>query len=229
MRLKTKAELEAEEVAKIRSKKRQWDTSKLAIIYIRQSTEVQTRRNRESRGGQSVDLVDMAIGEYQWPEMNIYPIDENLLDRERGEYTGGAIATGFMLDEERRHFVPLSEWRDVVRWLTHRFRELDADLAALNGEEIQREKREVRFAQEGTKREGLLSGLRTNGKPVAIVDAALEQRLEEKLRQLNIHAEIAQELGGSPEHGAQAVLNHVEKLRNILQHWEICAGVLQTC
>jgi len=453
MRLKTRAEIEAEEAAKIRSKKRQWDTSKLAIIYIRQSREVQTRRNRESRGGQSVDLVDMAVREYQWPERNIYPIDENLLDKfgnqldkprnasgrldttfraglrtaeeliaqdlvgavfvqniarlfrdpeqinppqfaalckqhhcvvitpdaeydfnskyddyddfleeardaagylktlaktmhrgkhrkgERGEYSGGAIATGFMLDEERRHFVPMPEWCDVVKWLTRRYRELDADLAALfseirgkpifpplpddfdisrigrvqlrpvpggytiaarrslidlltnvvnighavyrgkivkydahpaivdredfqfaiehlgstdlDGEEIQREKREVRFPQEGTKREGLLSGLRSNGKsvvtspqgnvhvhqteehiwyvirntrtlrssqrvssiPLDIVDAELEKRLAEKLRELNINAEVERELNGSPEHGAQAVLNHVERLK----------------
>ena len=249
MKLKSKSELAAEEAAKIRQKRRQWDTSKLAIVYIRQSTKAQAHKNKESRDEQSIDLVELAVEQYEWPERNIYPIDENLLDKRgnkvqkfrsasgridkhlraglriaeelikadkvgavfvrdiarlfrdpdminppqfavlcrdhhvviitpsrefdfnatartdfkdfieeaedaagyfrtigrnlqngkerkgmRGDYAGHAVPTGLMLDEKRKGYMPNPHWCETVRWLTHRFRELDADLSALRNE-----------------------------------------------------------------------------------------------
>ena len=52
----------------------------------------------------------------------------------RGEYVGSAIPTGFMLDDHRRGYVPNPVWCDVVAQLTRRYRELEADIAALHNE-----------------------------------------------------------------------------------------------
>ena len=255
----------------------------------------------------------------------------------RGEYIGGAIPVGLMLDEERKWYIPNPYWCDTVSWLTRRFRELEADLTALcneirgvaifdelpedeefrkrvgqiqlrkvqggytvasraslvgmltnpanigvrvykgkivpgvthtaivdrddfnfalshlgainlDGNEIEREKRAKRFTQAGTKREGLLAGVRNDGRPVVTstqgnvyvfqntaytiknyhdlshspyiasialetVDTAVSTILEEKLRTLVFHAEVEKDLGGEPQHGAQAILNHVAALR----------------
>src|SRR5207244_2444001 len=120
----------------------------------------------------------------------------------------------------------------------------------LNGDAIERETRAMRFTR-GQRREGLLAGVRADGRPVITssqggvyvfqiggkatysikdnrslstnphrgsisvntVDNAVSQRLEEKLHTLVFHASIEKELGGNPQCGAQAVLDHIASLR----------------
>jgi Resolvase, N terminal domain len=234
----------------------------------------------------------------------------------RGGYVGHSVPTGLMLDENRENYVPNPLWCETVKQLTRRFRELDADIAALRneihdvpifcelpddiksrvgriqlyplkdgytiagreslglllinpanighkvykgrivkwdahpaivdredydfalahlgyidleGNVIEREKRTRRYTQ-GQRREGLLAGVRENGKPVVtspqgnvyvfqirgrtaytvrsngynatysgsididIVDAAISQRLEDRLHDLVYHAEESEGL-----------------------------------
>jgi DNA invertase Pin-like site-specific DNA recombinase len=52
----------------------------------------------------------------------------------RGKYSGHAVPTGLMLTEDRMGYEPNPYWAHVVRDITHRYRQLDADLAALRRE-----------------------------------------------------------------------------------------------
>ena len=49
----------------------------------------------------------------------------------RGEYCGGSVAVGLMLDDARKFFVPNLYWSPIVANIFKRFRELDANFALL--------------------------------------------------------------------------------------------------
>jgi DNA invertase Pin-like site-specific DNA recombinase len=52
----------------------------------------------------------------------------------RGEYAGHTVPTGLMLDDARTNYVPNQIWAPVIKGLFKRFRQLDADHAALRRE-----------------------------------------------------------------------------------------------
>jgi hypothetical protein len=57
---------------------------------------------------QSVDLVDMALRQYEWPEKHIFPLDENLLDK-RGNKLDKPRAASGRLDKNFRAGLRISE------------------------------------------------------------------------------------------------------------------------
>ncbi len=456
--LLTKEEIEAEKQAKKRAKETKIDTTRLALLYCRQSTKKQTVRNKESALSQTVGAKKRATEEYGFLEDHLILFIENALDRWgnkldedrwrsvsgtlatifrpglreveryiesdqagalfvddvsrlfrdeigitsrqfvetckahncvivtedatydfnatarddrkafleecdeaaqyldfvrrtmhrrrekkaiRGGYIGHAIPTGFVLNDDKE-YEPNEEWAPVVARLTRRFRELGADLSALHneirglpifpdlspemaervglvrlrrvpggftvasrqsliwmlinpanaghkvydgqivkwnshpalvniddynyarahlaradleGNKIVQPQRAKRFTQGSQKRDGLLDGVRIDGRPVvtsnqgsvyvfrqkgfeaytiknnadltgdpysgsislSVVDDAVSKRLEEKMNMLVFHAVVEQELGGSSEYGAQAILSHVASLKQRIQ------------
>jgi len=81
VRLKTRTELAAEKEAKQRARQTHYDTSKLAIVYVRQSGSNAPTENKESRYAQLDDLQILAMDDYSWPQERIVTIDENTLDK----------------------------------------------------------------------------------------------------------------------------------------------------
>jgi hypothetical protein len=81
MRLKTKAEQEAEKEAEKRAKRTQIDTTKLALLYCRQSTKEQTVKNKESALSQTVGAKKRATEEYGFSEEKLVLFIENALDQ----------------------------------------------------------------------------------------------------------------------------------------------------
>src|SRR5260370_11049854 len=101
--LLTKEEIELERQAKKRARETKIDTTKLALLYCRQSTRKQTVRNKESALSQTVGAKRRATEEYNFPEENLVLFIENALDR-----------WGNKLDEDR--------WRSVSGTLATIFR-----------------------------------------------------------------------------------------------------------
>src|SRR5437868_2949532 len=108
MRLKTRAELKAEEEARKRARITDFDHKRLAIVYTRQSTVVQREKNKEAKEMQSIDLIDLAISEYDVPEKNILPLDENLLDKQGNKLDKPRAASG-RLDKNFRAGLRIAE------------------------------------------------------------------------------------------------------------------------
>jgi hypothetical protein len=52
----------------------------------------------------------------------------------RGEYVGHTVPTGLMLDDARANYIPNPYWAPVIKGLFKRYRQLDADHAALRRE-----------------------------------------------------------------------------------------------
>src|SRR6266571_2644595 len=101
--LLTKEEIEAEKQAKKRAKETKIDTTRLALLYCRQSTKKQTVRNKESALSQTVGAKKRATEEYGFLEDHLILFIENALDR-----------WGNKLDEDR--------WRSVSGTLATIFR-----------------------------------------------------------------------------------------------------------
>jgi hypothetical protein len=78
--LLTKEQIQAEREEKLRSKKTVYDTTRLALVYSRQSTKDQPVHNKEAALMQSDDLVAYAV-QYGWAEERIVLFIENELDK----------------------------------------------------------------------------------------------------------------------------------------------------
>src|SRR3981081_4178886 len=79
--LMSKEELQAERDEKMRSRQTRLDTTRLALVYGRQSTKDQPIKNIEAAAMQRDDLIDFARDQYRWPEERIVLFVDNELDK----------------------------------------------------------------------------------------------------------------------------------------------------
>src|SRR5258708_40157751 len=79
--LMSQEELQREREEKIRTKQTRLDTTRLALVYGRQSTKDQPIRNKEAALMQRDDLIEYAVVSYHWPEDRVILFIENELDK----------------------------------------------------------------------------------------------------------------------------------------------------
>ncbi len=101
MMLLSKEQIQAEREAKIRMKQTRLDTTRLALVYSRQSTKDQPIRNKEAALMQRDDLIEYAVVSYHWPEDRVILFIENELDKFGNKLAKPRAASG-RLDKNLR-------------------------------------------------------------------------------------------------------------------------------
>jgi len=92
--LMSQAQLQAERDEKVRSKQTRFDRMRLALVYGRQSSEKQTRENKEPKNDQTEAIIQYAAKDYEWPEKFIRAFFENEYDQHGNKLDKPRSASG---------------------------------------------------------------------------------------------------------------------------------------